>query len=276
MKFIITEEEKSRILNMHKNAIKRQYLKEELGDPGTINAQAREQTYVDGGMNYIGFTLYGENNTRKTYYYNCTADFYSSPEEQVGAGKAGAIFDEDGNLKTVAELGLKGDYNTQFKNACQNIYTWIANKRKTFCADPKNKTKKNYGWNCPQPVDNSAQVASAEAEAKAAEQKAAADAAQKAKEDAERQKSAAANAVDAGKMQEFSTKMAEYRTKLTGYESMTQEQLETLINEINAYWKQSLINRSSEDEERYRRLFPKFNTEFKTKFPAITVLLNTK
>jgi hypothetical protein len=161
MKFVITEEEKSRILNMHKNAIKRQYLREGLGDPGTINAQAREQTYVDQGMNYIGFTLYGENNTRNTYYYNCTASFDSTPEEQIGSQKAGAIFDGDGNVKTATELGMTGDYNSQLRTACQNIYTWIANKRKTFCADPKNKTKKNYGWNCPQ-TKAPEQVASAE------------------------------------------------------------------------------------------------------------------
>lgn len=164
-KFIITESEKERILNMHKNAIKRQYLSEQSvsTEPGSVIAQARSQDLVDGGMNYIGFSVNGDPQ-RKTYYYNCTASFDSTPAEQVGSQKAGAIFDEDGNVKTVAELGIKGDYTQQFRTACGNIYTWIANKRKTFCADPKNKTKPNFAWNCPKSTSTPSQVGSATSE----------------------------------------------------------------------------------------------------------------
>jgi hypothetical protein len=38
----------------------------------------------------------------------------------------------------------------ELKGACQNIYAYYENYKKTFCADPKNKTKDNYKWLCPQ------------------------------------------------------------------------------------------------------------------------------
>jgi len=170
---------------------------------------------------------------------------------------------------------MKGDYTQEFRTACANIYANLANKRKTFCVDPKNKTKPNFAWNCPQYTDEAKSAAASAAAS--AEAEAATAASQKAATDAEIQKRAASNAEDAAMGRNFSTKMAEYRTKLDKFESMTQQELETLINEINDYWKKSLLARAdSEDEKRYRRLFPVFNTEFKTKFPTLTVLLNTK
>jgi hypothetical protein len=278
-KFIITESEKERILNMHRNAIKRQYLGEQSvnTEPGTVIAQTREQSLIDGtkgDITYIGFSINGDEHKGKQYYYNCTASFDSTPAEQVETGKAGAIFDGNSNIKTVAELGMKGNYTQEFRTACANIYANLANKRKTFCADPKNKTKPNFAWNCPQPAATPSQVGSTQS---VDTKKAEADAAQKAKDDSLTAKRSAENASEAKSTQEFTTKMGEYRTKLNGVDNMTQEQLESLINEINAYWKSSLLARSdSEAESTYRRVFPKFNTEFKTKFPAITVLLNTK
>ena len=276
-KFIITESEKERILNMHRNAIKRQYLGEQSvsTEPGTVIAQNRDQSLIDGtqgDITYIGFSINGDAHRGKQYYYMCVPSFDSTPEELVGINKSGAIFDSNSNLKTAAELGMTGNYTQEFRTACSNIYANLANKRKTFCADPKNKTKPNFSWNCPQPTTPS-QTASDQS----VDTQKAAEEAQKAKDDAERAKSDAERTAEGAKMQGFSTKMAEYRTKLDGYDGMTQEQLETLINEINAYWKSSLLARAdTEDEVRYRRLFPKFNTEFKEKFPAITVSLNTK
>jgi hypothetical protein len=70
--------------------------------------------------------------------------------------------------------------------------------------------------------------------------------------------------------------MADYRAKLDKFESMTQEELEALINEINAYWKKNSWTSSDEDEKTYIRVFPKFNNEFKYKFPELKVLLTTK
>lgn len=272
MKFLISEEEKSRILEMHKNATKKQYLFEGGTEPGTVIAQARSQELIDGtkgDITSIGFSVVGR---KGQYYYQCVPSFDSKPEEIVGANKSGAIYDANYKLYTPEELGMTGDYTQEFRTACSNIYTNLANKRKTFCADPKNKTKPNFAWNCPQPTTPS-QVASDQSvnTQKAAEE------AQKAKDEEERAKRAAENAAEAKDAQEFTTKMAEYRTKLNGYDNMTQEELEALINEINAYWKKSLLARAdSPAEQTYRRVFPKFNTEFKEKFPAITVLLNTK
>ena len=276
-KFIITESEKERILNMHRTAIKRQYLGEQSvsTEPGTVIAQTRDQSLIDGtqgDITYIGFSINGDAHRGKQYYYMCVPSFDSTPEELVGINKSGAIFDSNSNLKTPEELGMKGNYTQEFRTACSNIYANLANKRKTFCADPKNKTKPNFSWNCPQPTTPS-QTASDQS----VDTQKAAEEAQKAKDDAYISKIGAEQASEAKDAQEFTTKMAEYRTKLNGYDNMTQEELEALINEVNAYWKKSLLARAdSPAEQTYRRVFPKFNTEFKTKFPSITVSLNTK
>jgi hypothetical protein len=160
-KFLIAEAEKARILGMHYNAMGKTLVNEALGDPGTILAAPREQAYVDKGMSYIGFTYYGENNVRKEYYYHCTAnvDTKSSEINQPG-NRAGDFMDSGGNYITPQQIGLKGDYMKELKGACQNIYTYFNNYKKTFCANPKNKTKDNYKWLCPQEAPQ-AQVAAA-------------------------------------------------------------------------------------------------------------------
>jgi hypothetical protein len=151
-KFLMTESEKSRILGMHYNAMGKSLVNEEVGDPGTINAVEREQEYVDKGMSYIGLDYYDENRNRKAYYYHCTPYVYSTKETwNVPGNRAGDFTDGNGDfIGTAAKLGLKGDYNTQLKNACQNIYTFYNNYKKTFCANPKNKTKDTYVLLCPQ------------------------------------------------------------------------------------------------------------------------------
>ena len=279
MKFVITEEEKSRILNMHKNAIKRQYLKEQ--EPtvaGNVYNAGREETLVKQGMYYIGFQI-GGNNTM--YYYQCIWDgnsFYDVTKIKGTAQEPGAVTDGDGNVIKNPEstLGLTGNYKEQFKNGCATSYSELRKFRDTHCPNQKDKvweSPEHYkqqceGWNISKQNDVK-QAAAAEAEAATASS-------QRAATDAEIQKRAAMSSEDAAMSRNFSTTMADYRSKLDKFESMTQEELETLINEINAYWKKSLINRSSEDEKRYRSVFPKFNVEFKTKFPSLTVLLNTK
>jgi len=146
-KFLMTESEKSRILGMHYNAMGKSLVKEEAGDPGTINAVPREQNLVDKGMSYIGLDYYDEDGNRKQYYYHCTPYVYTKKEYwNVPGNRAGDFTDGDNNLVT---LQLKGDYKTQLKNACQNIYTFYNNYKKTFCADPKNKTKDAYEFLCP-------------------------------------------------------------------------------------------------------------------------------
>jgi hypothetical protein len=150
-KFLITEVEKARILGMHYNAMGKTLVNEALGDPGTISAKPREQEYVDKGMTYIGFTYYGENNTRKEYYYYCIPNVDAKYSEiNQPHNRAGDFMDSAGNIVTAQQIGLKGDYMKELKGACQNIYAYYENYKKTFCADPKNKTKDNYKWLCPQ------------------------------------------------------------------------------------------------------------------------------
>jgi hypothetical protein len=280
MKFVITEEEKSRILNMHKNAIKRQYLKEQ--EPtvaGNVYNAGREETLVKQGMYYIGFQIGGSN---KQYYYQCIWDpnsFYDATKIKGTIQEPGAIFDGNSNIVSKPEttLGLTGNWKEQFKNGCATSYSELQKFRDAHCPNQKDtvwKSPEHYkqqceGWNISKQNDAN-QAAAAEAEAKTA-------ATQKAATDAEIQKRAASSAEDAAMGRNFATTMADYRSKLDKFESMTQEELETLINEINAYWKKSLLARAdSEAEKTYRRVFPKFNTEFQTKFPTLTVLLNTK
>jgi len=280
MKFVITEEEKSRILNMHKNAIKRQYLNEQ--DPtvvGNIYNAGRSEDLVKKGMYYIGFQVGKDNNQ---YYYQCIWDpnsFYDVTTNKGTAQEPGAIFGSGGKVIKNPEttLGLTGNWKEELKNGCSTSYSELQKFRDTHCPNQKDKVWKSpehykqqcEGWNISK-QNEANQAAAAEAEAKTA-------AAQKVATDAEIQKRAASSAEDAAMGRNFATTMADYRSKLDKFESMTQEELETLINEINAYWKKSLLARAdSEAEKTYRRVFPKFNTEFQTKFPTLTVLLNTK
>jgi Tfp pilus assembly major pilin PilA len=103
-------------------------------------------------MSYIGLDYYDENRNRKQYYYQCTPSIHSNADDWNQPGnRAGDFTDGDGKfIGTAAQLKLKGDYNTQLKNACQNIYTFYNNYKKTFCANPKNKTNHGYKWLCPQ------------------------------------------------------------------------------------------------------------------------------
>jgi hypothetical protein len=280
MKFLISEEEKSRILNMHKNAIKRQYLKEQ--EPtvaGNIYNASRSDDLVEQGMYYIGFSVGGD---KTQYYYQCIWDpnsFYDVTTNKGTAQEPGAVFSS--GFKVIknpeATLGLTGNWKEQLKNGCATSYSQLQKFRDTHCPNQKDKVWKSpehykqqcEGWNTSKQND-AKQAAAAEAEAATA-------ASQRAATDAEIQKRAASNAEDAAMGRNFATTMADYRSKLDNFESMTQEELETLINEINAYWKKSLLARAdSEAEKTYRRVFPKFNTEFQTKFPTLTVLLNTK
>jgi hypothetical protein len=280
MKFLISEEEKSRILNMHKNAIKRQYLKEQ--EPtvvGNIYNAGRSDSLVEQGMYYIGFSVGGD---KTQYYYQCIWDpnsFYDVTTNKGTSQEPGAIFGSGGKVikNPEATLGLTGNWKEQLKNGCATSYSQLQKFRDTHCPNQKDKVWKSpehykqqcEGWNISKQND-AKQAAAAEAEAATA-------ASQKAATDAEIQKRAAMSSEDAAMGRNFATTMADYRSKLDKFESMTQEELETLINEINAYWKKSLLARAdSEAEKTYRRVFPKFNTEFQTKFPTLTVLLSTK
>jgi hypothetical protein len=285
MKFLISEEEKSRILEMHKNATKKQYLKEQDTNFGpefekaNIRSIAADETITkDSGVGTAMSIAINDINGNQLYYTCITdprlskKDLDANPEIYT----TGSLYDADfKNVKN--NTILSGDWENLAKKNCKAQYTFVNSWRNENCPKLNAQTYWNYNNQCSTYLRSQQmqkdQAAAAEVDAKKAE----ADAAQKVKDDAERAKRDAENASNAKSNQEFTTKMAEYRTKLNGYDNMTQEQLETLINEINAYWKSSLLARAdSEAESTYRRVFPKFNTEFKTKFPAITVLLNTK
>lgn len=299
---LITESEKQRILNMHKNAIKRQYLGEQVNtEPGTVIAQTREQSLIDGtkgDITSIGFTINGTEHKGKQYYYHCVPSFDSTPEQIVGVNKSGAIYDGNSNLKTVAELGMKGNYTQEFRTACANIYAHFAKKRETFCTNPKNKTKPNFSWNCPQYTDeakSAAAAAEASSQDAAQQEKLKADKEAKiaatqaanseatAKANAEGDASMAANAVS------FATPFNKLYNELMGlvegtaesnYAMGTQQDIEAKINQLQSYWSnpdaKGKFTASSADEtspysvKKALKFIPKLIQTAKTKYPSMT------
>ena len=300
-KFIISESEKERILNMHKNAIKRQYLGEQVNsEPGTVIAQSRTQDLIDGTkgeINYIGFSVNGDEHRGKSYYYMCMPNFESTPAEIVGINKAGAIFDGDSNPKTVAELGMKGNYTQEFRTACSNIYAHFAKKRETFCTNPKNKTKPNFSWNCPQYTDEAKSAAAAAETASqdaAQQEKLKADkeakiaATQAANLDASTKANAEADASMAASAVSFATPFNKLYNELMGlvegtaesnYAMGTQQDIEAKINQLQEYWNTNTNGKftaSSADEtspysvKKALRFIPKLIQTAKTKYPSMT------
>lgn len=254
-KFIISESEKQRILEMHKNATRKQYLMEKDIEDGTVLAQAREQSLIDGtkgDITSIGFSINGDPN-RRQYFYTCVPSFNSTQAEIKDVNVAGAMYDANNTLFTAADLGLKGNYNQEFRNACSNIYAVIAKKRETFCVNPKNKTKPNFAWNCPQYTDEAkAAAAAAEAESQAAAQataqaekdKAEAAAKKAADDKAELEKQAAQQAVSAANRKKALEVLGNYPVEIRdAYDALanaidkeggTQADVEAKIDAINA------------------------------------------
>ena len=163
-KFLITEEEKSKILGMYYKTMGKSLVKEEDKKDGDIIVTPREQSYIDGTqgtMTDLPFHVFMDGMMGKQYYYTCVADKDTTPDQHVGVGKPGAMSDGDGKLFTPAQLGLMPGWQGKINIGCKSQYDYLANWRKTFCANPKNKTKPNYGWNCPQTEQPQAQVAAA-------------------------------------------------------------------------------------------------------------------
>lgn len=296
-KFIITESEKERILNMHRNAIKRQYLKEAEVEQGNVMAQAREQSLIDGtrgDITSIGFSIVG---TPGQYYYNCVPSFDLKPEEIVGANKAGAIFDGNFNVKTPAELGLTGNYTQEFKTACSNIYTELTKKRQTFCVDPKNKTKPNFAWHCPQYTDeakSAAAAAEAESQDAAQQEKLKADkeakiaASQDANLAATQKSIADADAVAVAKAKSFAPPFNQLYKELLGlvegtaetnWAMGTQQDIEAKIKQLQEYWSNNQEGKFTAKEAnetlpysvgKALRFIPKLIQTAKTKYPSMT------
>ena len=298
---LISESEKQRILNMHKNAIKRQYLGEQVNtEPGTVIAQSRTQDLIDGTkgeINYIGFSVNGDEHRGKQYYYMCMPNFESTPQQIVGVNKAGAIFDGNSNPKTVAELDLKGNYTQEFRTACGNIYAHFAKKRETFCTNPKNKTKPNFSWNCPQYTD---EAKSAAAAAEASSQDAAQQEKLKAEKEAKIAATQAANtaatekaraegdAVMGANALSFATPFNKLMNELMGlvegtaesnYAMGTQQDIEAKINQLQEYWnantKGKFTATNADEKTPYSvgkalRFIPRLIKTAKTKYPSMT------
>lgn len=298
-KFLISESEKQRILGMHKRAIRKEWVLNEDVKDGTVMAQARDQSYIDGtqgDMTDIAFSVVGRPGQ---YYYKCTANFNSTPEQQVGAEKAGAIYDRDFNLKTVAELGITGDYMSEFRNACGSVYEILRKKRETFCPNPKNKTKPNFAWNCPQYTDEAiaaaaeqekSAAAAAQTEKNKAEAEAKISATQAANLAASQKEIQQGDLIMAANGESFGTPFNKLYQELSdlvegtsasNYEMGSQQDIEAKINQLQAMW--SDPNLKGKDvaqsaDPRYEsysiakalKFIPKLIQTAKTKYPSMT------
>jgi hypothetical protein len=291
MKFLISEEEKSRILNMHKNAIKRQYLMEQEPIAGNVYNAGREESLVKQGMYYIGFQIVGNNTP---YYYQCIWDpnsFYDVTKIKGTAQEPGAVMDGDGNVikNPQATLGLTGNYKEEFKNGCATSYSQLQKFRDTHCPNQKDKVWKSpehykqqcEGWNTSKQND-AKQAAAAEAEAATAATQDANSAAM-AKSNLEGDKVMSANAMA------FATPFNKLYNELgdlvngtseSNYAMGTQQDIEAKINQLQSYW--SDPNAKGKSTARYAdenipysigkalRFIPKLIQTAKTKYPNMT------
>ena len=128
---------------------KRMIFEQELKD-GEILVTARPQEFVDQGATSVSFQIMNDVLGQTQYFYNCVADKDSTPAEQVGHLKPGAMYDSNLKLVSAASLGLIAGWQGKVRAGCASVYAHLANWRKTFCVNPKNKTKPNYAWNCPE------------------------------------------------------------------------------------------------------------------------------
>ena len=120
---------------------------------GEILVTARPQEDVDKGVTSVSFQIMNDVLGQTPYYYKCAAEKDSTPAQQVDHEKPGAMY--DGNLKLVsaASLGLIAGWKDKLRVGCKPVYDHLANWRKTFCPDLKNKTKPYYDWNCPKAAE---------------------------------------------------------------------------------------------------------------------------
>jgi hypothetical protein len=120
---------------------------------GEILVTARPQEDVDKGVTSVSFQIMNDVLGQTPYYYKCAAEKDSTPAQQVDHEKPGAMY--DGNLKLVsaASLGLIDGWKDKLRVGCKPVYDHLANWRKTFCPDLKNKTKPYYDWNCPKAAE---------------------------------------------------------------------------------------------------------------------------
>jgi hypothetical protein len=141
-KFIITEEERSRILGMHKSAISRQYLKEDNqpSDPEWVNYVNKLNTNPpkDGSYLQTYYTITPEEAKKgnygmafmvtsaggikdnSQYYYQCI-------NSQTNDFKVGQVYDSDFKLKPkiIADLDAgKTEYRKLFTKGCQATYQY--------------------------------------------------------------------------------------------------------------------------------------------------------
>lgn len=127
---------------------KRMIFEQDLKD-GEILVTARPQEDVDKGVTDVSFQIMNDVLGQTQYYYKCTADKYTTPAQQVDHEKPGAMYDGNLTLVSAASLGLIEGWKDKLRVGCKSVYDHLANWRKTFCPNLKNKTKPYYDWNCP-------------------------------------------------------------------------------------------------------------------------------
>jgi hypothetical protein len=118
---------------------------------GDIEASPREPEQIASGMRDAVFQVYNYKGQKgQQYFYTCVSNRDLPLDKQTWDQKTGAISDGSGKSVTASQLKLLPGWEGKLSVACKSQYDNLANWRKTFCANLKNKTKPNYDWNCPE------------------------------------------------------------------------------------------------------------------------------
>jgi hypothetical protein len=299
-KFIITESEKERILNMHRNAIKRQYLKEQDTNFGpefekaNIRSMAADETVTkDSGVGTSMAIAINDINGNQLYY-TCITDPRLSKKELDANPQvytAGSLYDADfKNVKN--NTILSGDWENLAKKNCKAQYTFVNSWRNENCPKLNAQTYWNYNNQCSTYLRSQQmqkdQAASAEADAKKAEKEAKIAATQDANTAAAEKARAEGDAVMGANALSFATPFNKLMNELmdlvegtaeSNYAMGTQQDIEAKINQLQEYWnantKGKFTATNADEKTPYSvgkalRFIPRLIQTAKTKYPSMT------
>ena len=246
MKFIITEQEKQRILEMHRRAIRIEFLNEQGDDDMELYEKANVQSttpvtadMIENGNVYT--TLTDKNGM--TLYYTCIRDprVSKADADSDTTYNAGHLHDAFGTDKKNNTLLVSPYYEQIAQGNCRAAYSWLNSWRYENCPKLNANTHWDYSYQCSSTMAafkrGEEQAAAAEV---AAKEKAAADAAAAKEKEAsdardlerntERQQTSTSGQSFADP---FNKLYNDLFTKVSSSPMGTQQEIEDLINQLN-------------------------------------------
>lgn len=164
MKFLITEEEKSKILRMYYKNMGKTLVKEGESEDRAA-AGINQITSSEGGGD---MTVQIIDTNRRTLYYSCMVDprLKKSQVDKAPYLRAGSIYDSSGkDMK--GKSSLTGNWEKIVQKGCAESYKFVDSWREQNCPKLSEKTHWNYANECKAYIENKAQVAAAETSADA-------------------------------------------------------------------------------------------------------------